>query len=427
MSELYKYSQFNIVAREDKDKVLLYNTRSLNYMYLDKCDFDDINGKSCIDLGDVPVWMADKGYIVPVSTDEIQKIKDEVQEHLEEADFMFVSIFLTLACNYSCVYCFEKEQLCQTDYMTEETAEALVDFIRMRCEEQKFTKKVKLKLFGGEPLLNMPIIRFISNRLRSNNIDFSAKLYTNGRLLDRETALTLRELGVTDEVVIPLDGLSKVYSKLKNCREEDFYATVQNIKDVEEILKLELHINVSEASKEDVEPLIKLLRDKYKIKSSIKTVNVAPQNTDTVTDYNSISFDEFQKASDILMTKVRLTSIRRTYGCEARHPEYYVVGTKGELYVCEHLIGQEKYIVGNIRNQSGRINRTGTIWDNNRVIDECEDCPLIPICLGQCSSQRYIDNIDCERDKRIESTKKRLIRLIENRARVEEDADRGIC
>ena len=408
---LYKYSQFNIIVEETKERVLLFNTYSLRYRYLDRVDFLDVYGKSNIDLGDVPVSIAEDGFIVPVSIDEIQRLKDDVQEHQDKADFMFVSIFTTLACNYSCVYCFEKEKLCQNDFMTTETADEIISFIKRRYSDHKFSKPLKIKLFGGEPLLNMDIIRYISKELISNNIKFSAKLYTNGRLLTKDLALELKELGVTDDVVIPIDGLAPTYAKLKGCTEDDFYRTVQNIKDTEDILRIIIHFNVSETTKADVEPLMELLRDEYKIKSNIKAVNIAPQNTDKVTDENSISIEDFHKAYDILM-QGKATGIKRTYGCEARHPEYYVVGTKGELYICEHLVGQEQYIVGNIYDQSERLKRHGTIWDNNRIIDECGDCPLIPTCLGRCTSQRYIDNIDCEREKRIEFTKSQILRRV---------------
>ncbi len=408
---LYKYSQFNIIVEETKERVLLFNTYSLRYRYLDRVDFLDVYGKSNIDLGDVPVSIAEDGFIVPVSIDEIQRLKDDVQEYQDKADFMFVSIFTTLACNYSCVYCFEKEKLCQNDFMTTETADEIISFIKRRYSDHKFSKPLKIKWFGGESLLNMDIIRYISKELISNNIKFSAKLYTNGRLLTKDLALELKELGVTDDVVIPIDGLAPTYAMLKGCKEEDFYRTVQNIKDTEDILRIIIHFNVSETTKADVEPLMELLRDEYKIKSNIKAVNIAPQNTDKVTDENSISIEDFHKAYDILM-KGKATGIKRTYGCEARHPEYYVVGTKGELYICEHLVGQEQYIVGNIYDQSERLKRHGTIWDSNRIIDECGDCPLIPTCLGRCTSQRYIDNIDCEREKRIEFTKSQILRRV---------------
>ena len=413
--ELYKYSQFNLIAKEEPNQVLLYNTYTLNYRWMHKSDFEDIFNKSNIDLADVPIYLEQEGFIVPTSLDEIQRLKNDIQSHQAKTDYMFLSIFTTLACNYKCVYCFEKDQLCQTDHMSTETADEIISFIKRQYKEHTFLKPLKIKWFGGESLLNMEIIRYISKELINNNIEFAAKLYTNGRLLTKELAHELKSLHVTNEVVIPIDGLAPTYARLKNCTEDDFYKTIQNIKDTEDILKINIHLNVSESSKNDIEPLIKLLRDEYKIKSHLSTVSVAPQNTNITTDENNIEFDEFQKASDLLM-KNKAVPIKRSYGCEGRQPDYYVIGTKGELYICEHLVGQEQYIVGNIKDQSDQLLRQGTIWDSNRIIDECTPCPILPICLGHCTSQRYIDHIDCEKEKRIELTKQKLLNIISNTA-----------
>ena len=54
METLYKYSQFNIIAKETDDKLLLYNTYSLHYRWLNKFDFDDIHNKKNISTGEVP-------------------------------------------------------------------------------------------------------------------------------------------------------------------------------------------------------------------------------------------------------------------------------------------------------------------------------------------------------------------------------------
>ena len=426
MKSLYKYSKFNIVADEDADnnKILLYNTYSLRYRWIDKFTFEDINDKDNIDLGDVPVYLAEEGFIIPSDMDEIQRLKDDAKAHLEKADFMFISIFTTLACNYRCVYCFEKNQLCN-EFMTKETADDIIAFVKRRYSDHHFTMPLKIKWFGGEPLLNMEIIRYISKELHSNKINFTAKLYTNGRLLTKETAAKLKTLGVTDEVVIPIDGLAPTYARLKNCKEEDFYRTIENIKACEDILKIIIHINVSEASKNDVKPLLDLLRNEYKIKSKITLINVAPKNTNVSNENNNITYDEFQKTLDMSNRKNGL--ITRKYYCEGRLNDYYVVGTKGELYICEHLIGQQKYIVENIKNQSRQINRAGTIWDNNRIIDDCKDCPILPICAGLCVTDRYIDNIDCQREKRIRTCLDALfrghkvIRPLESKLSVDDD------
>ncbi len=406
----YKYSRFNIIAEESDDLVLLYNTYTLRYRYVDRVDLDDIYEKKDIDLGDVPVIFAEEGFIVPDGVDEIRRLKADVRRHFERSDFMFISVFVTLACNYRCSYCFEKEHLSGTEHMTRETAEEVVDFINRRYKEHPFSKPLRIKWFGGEPLLNMDIIRFISGALKREGTDFAAKLYTNGRFLSRQIAEELKELGVTDEVVIPLDGTAPNYARLKGCSEADFYETLKNIKNAEDILKTVIHINVSEETKEDALPLLKLLREEFHIGAKIVPINVAPQNTDCIRKDNSIGFDDFRTVSDRIRSG-RAGGIRRAYGCEGRHPDYYVVGTKGELYICEHLIGQKEHQKGNIRDLSGRIDRHGTIWDSDRIIDECSGCPLLPLCLGRCTSQRYLDHIDCEKEKRIKAVKERIMAL----------------
>lgn len=413
MSNLYKYSRFNIIVKEETNRILLYNTYSLRYRWMYISDFKDIENKSNIDLGDVPVYLAEEGFIVSYDIDEIQRLKDDVQAYIEEADFMFLSIFTTLACNYRCTYCFEKDQLCQTKHMTTETADEIISFIKSRYAEHQFTKPLKIKWFGGEPLINIEIIRYISDKLISNNIDFSAMMYTNGRLLTKELAHELKDLGVTDNVVIPIDGLASTYAKLKACKEEDLYKTIQNIKDAEDILKIVIHINISEASKADAKKLYELLRDKYEIRSHICPSVIYPQNTDLITNDNSIELRDFINIADSIRCEKEYY-ISRNYGCEARNKDYYVIGTNGELYICEHLIGQKKYIVGNIKETLGRINKTGTILDSNRVIDDCSDCPIVPLCSGHCAAQRYIDNIDCNKETRIQDIKNRLLNLIKN-------------
>ena len=403
----YKYSQFNIVAHEDAQQVLLYNTFSLNWRYIRKLIFNVIKDKDNIPEDRLPEVFIKDGFFVESDTDELQRLKDEVNKYWVDNARMDLSIFTTLACNYRCVYCFEKDHLCNNEHMSIETADEIVKFVKRRFDTGYFKNKLHIKWFGGEPLLNMSIIRHISNELRNNNIDFIARIYTNGRLLTKEIAQELKELGVTDNCVIPLDGLAPTYAKLKQCREEDFYTVIKNIQDCQDILKIRIQINTSDANKDEVEELYRQLREVYNIKCRIIYSNVMPQNTDTVTKENSIDYDDFNN----LHSKNRTWAVRKEKGCEAKNPDFYTIGTKGETYICEHLIGQEKYITGNIRDYNTGIDRTGTIWSFDKIIDDCSHCGILPICLGKCVSQRYIDNIDCHKDSVIKNLKANIYRL----------------
>ncbi len=70
METLYKYSQFNITAKETDDKLLLYNTYTSKGRWISRVDYDDIIDKDNIDLGDVSVRLAEDGFIVERDTDE---------------------------------------------------------------------------------------------------------------------------------------------------------------------------------------------------------------------------------------------------------------------------------------------------------------------------------------------------------------------
>ncbi len=410
----YKYSRYNIIAHEDAQQVLLYNTFSLNWRYIRKMIFNAIKDKDNIAEDRLPEVLIKEGFFVESDTDEIQKLKDEISKYWADNAVMDLSIFTTLACNYRCVYCFEMDHLCNSEHMSMETADEIVKFIKRRYANTKFKYKLHIKWFGGEPLLNMPIIRHISKELKNSNIDFIARIYTNGRLLTKEIAQELKELGVTDNCVIPLDGLAQTYAKLKQCREEDFYTVIKNIQDCQDILKIRIQINTSDANKDEVGELYRQLREVYHIKCRIIYSNVLPMNANgEVTSENNVDYDDFSKIRD---TATKYTKVKKASGCEAKNPNFYTIGTKGETYICEHMIGQEKYITGNIRDYDTGIDRTGTIWSFDKIIDDCSDCPILPLCLGNCTSRRYVDNIPCHKEAEIESVRVKIKKLSEQKA-----------
>ncbi len=414
---LYKYSKFNIEADNRDNKVLLFNSFTLNYRWIDQSVYYEIKDQEGIDIGDVPAILANKGFIVPDELDEIAFLKSDVNAKLKERNRLFVSVFLTLACNYRCVYCFEKDNLCSTEYMSTETADNLVRFIKERYEQNNYKQPVLIKWFGGEPLLAMDKIRYITEEVRKNNIPLVAKIYTNGRLLDRKTALELKELGVTEDVTIPIDGLEETYASQKGCSKDDFYKVIKNIQDVEDILRIVIHINVSEKTKDDAKRLYSLLRNKYHIRSKIKITRVEPQNTDTVCADNSVKLED---TFDILeaVTPEHYEIAKRSCGCEARYPDYYVVNVNGDLYRCEHLFGQKKFSYGNIKDYSGQLPLKNSIWDVNRIINDCKECPILPICIGHCTTNRYYENLDCESEKRIQWFARCVRRKAESEAKI---------
>lgn len=410
--QTYKYSQFNLIVKEDNDKVLLYNTYSLRWRRFKKSDFERMVDQQAIPQAWLSEYIIKEGFMVPTNLDEIQRLKDDVKTFWEDYDTLDLSIFVTMACNYKCVYCFEKDHLCNTEYMTTETADDIINFIKRRYAEHQFKNKLHIKWFGGEPLLNMPIIRYISNELHSNNIDFIARMYTNGRLLKREVAQELKDLGVTGPVVIPIDGLASTYAKLKQCKEEDFHAVIQNIKAAEDILNIIVHINVSEASKADTEALYKYLREEIGLKCKIHFIGISALNG---TEKNNETSIEQNYIYGLVEKTDNSRIIKKLHGCEARNPNYVVFGVHGEVYPCDNIVGHKEYEICSIKELSNIQTKTGTIWDLNIAIKDCSNCKMLPLCVGKCTKIRFHDHIDCNKAAYENFIKAKLLKIINSK------------
>ena len=122
-------------------------------------------------------------------------------------------------CNLRCAYCFAKEGTYHTarDYMTEEVARAAIDFL---IEKSGSRKNLEIDFFGGEPLMNMPVVKFAVEygkaRAKEKGKEFSFTMTTNALLLNDENIEYLnREM---DNVVISIDGREDVHNRVRKTR-----------------------------------------------------------------------------------------------------------------------------------------------------------------------------------------------------------------
>ena len=129
---------------------------------------------------------------------------------------------VTNQCNLSCTYCYEysEDKIVDTEngrkpkFMSEETARQSVEFM---LKEYGDNKVAHITFFGGETLLNFPVLKKTIAYARQRGaelgkaVDFS--LTTNGTLLKPEIIEFLAEnrVGVT----ISIDGPREVQDKFR--------------------------------------------------------------------------------------------------------------------------------------------------------------------------------------------------------------------
>lgn len=64
-----------------------------------------------------------------------------------------------------------------------------------------------------------------------------------------------------------------------------------------------------------------------------------------------------------------------------------VIGPNGEIYKCEHHVGQENKIIGDLvhgLNYSDFLMK----FIANEPLEQCKSCKIFPICLGGCPAHK---------------------------------------
>jgi uncharacterized protein len=120
-------------------------------------------------------------------------------------------------CNLRCEYCSYTRgrpgsRLHRDVYMSRETALAAADYFLDRCSA---TKSPAISFYGGEPLLNFPVIEAVTARVRSHpeghRIDLTVD--TNGLAIDEKIAEFLVREGF--EVQLSLDGPAHLHDRYR--------------------------------------------------------------------------------------------------------------------------------------------------------------------------------------------------------------------
>ena len=97
--------------------------------------------------------------------------KEEVASYpMKSNDIKALCIHICHDCNLKCKYCFASEGTYNTarDYMSEEVACAAIDFL---IENSGDRKSLEVDFFGGEPLLNLDVVKACVKYARKREVE----------------------------------------------------------------------------------------------------------------------------------------------------------------------------------------------------------------------------------------------------------------
>jgi len=336
------------------------------------------------------------------------------------ADFPLQSLVMNLTnqCNLSCTYCYEfgEDKVATPEgkpkFMDLETAKASVDFLLSQSAQRK---SVHITFFGGETLMNFPLLKSVVAYARERaisegrSIDFS--LTTNATLLTPAIIEFLSEnnIGVT----VSMDGPPDLQDKLRvfangrgsydiieprvraliaNHRTRPITARVTLTSGVTDVLRIYKHL------KHDL---------------GFHEIGFAPVTTspDRLYSINERGMDGVLEQFHILagewlefalrgemhgFSNVSDTIAELIQGVNKSHPcgaglGLVGVGPSGDLAPCHRFVDSDTHSLGNVTTGIDREKQSDFLTRGhiNSKYD-CHTCWARPLCAGGCHHEAFV-------------------------------------
>src|SRR5580765_2352113 len=223
-------SMFNLrVPLEARDEIFLMNTLTDAQLVVssDVAALLDRASQGALAVSseerDALDLLRENGFLVNDRAEDRRALDTYLSSVKSNTDELNVTLLTTLQCNFACDYCFQGDHgdyNLHADKMSLETAARVGDWLereldRVRPERFVFT------FFGGEPLLNLPVMYQLSERLwratQASGVTMYVNIITNGLLLTPDVVDRMAPFGLNG-IKITLDGDRDTHNRMRPLR-----------------------------------------------------------------------------------------------------------------------------------------------------------------------------------------------------------------
>ncbi len=405
----YVESKYNILCSIKDGCILLYNSLYKQLIKINADEYNIIKNDTIDANSDLGKLLVEMKYVVLTTDNELEYYKYHYNRTHFDNSVLALSILTTLACNMSCPYCYESKS---NTFMKEETANQIINWVDKNLTGKK---TLSVNWFGGEPLLRLNIIEYLSQRFMSlckkHNIEYKAGITTNGYLLDTKAIQTLEHYNVFD-IQVTFDGNKKSHDVAKHLANGDgsYDRIVSNISNYciisKSHLPLRIRVNLSDNNYDTISVLLNDLPDVVREHSSIffrwlysnessgwKEFSKEKQSKEA---YKGI-FSLLKLAHDKGYHIENRCESEDFCFCEADNPGFYTIDPLGNIYLCVHDYKPD-FSIGNVFEgiSPTKLSEFYSFRNVSVLNDtECMNCKVLPICNGGCRKFRFEGKKQC--------------------------------
>lgn len=364
--------------------------------------------------------MVQRGLVVGADENEDTKWQVKTVKALVNDHCLRLIILPTEECNFRCKYCYESFR---KKKMSLEKQNAIIAYVKKNISRYK---SLRLSWFGGEPLIAMDVIEYLSKNImdicRKNRCHFTADITTNGYLLSEDVMRKLLSFKVAS-YQITIDGLEETHNLKKPLSGggQTYETIVHNIRAIREHVKTtwfkftirtnmtaqmldelpQFHRNMKEITQGDhrFSHLFRFVGDwggENKI-SEIKECMVDQQGPEASNIFKKMLDDALFFGIDAHMAYFEQGAI-----CYAAQFNSFVIDSQGTIRKCTCHLDNEKNAIGELLDDGSMVidEAKHNQWIQVMPMEglekckelECQKCFFRPNCMDTpCPAKRVIE------------------------------------
>ena len=406
-----KFSKYVLLGKNINDKTFIFNTFYKTCYLISEKEADII--KQAIENNDIK--QLDNGLkqklisandIIDESTNESELVDYDFCKLAYTDDTLDLTIITTNACNFKCVYCYQKYN---PEIITEENAEKIIKFID---RETDFCKTLIINWFGGEPLLTIDTIINMSQKIiditRKKKITYLARMTTNGYLLTPEVFSKLLKLHIYT-YLITIDSTEEKHNLQRPLQNgQGTYKTIFNnlleIKKIKKNFILDIRCNITTYNLSDIDTFIDTMNGYFSDDKRFSVVfeSIQDWKGSRIKDHMDLLLNNEYIINNVYTIASKRGINLQSYlkyqhqvqMCPAIKKRGYTISFDASVHKCEMAMHDPVF---KDVNKIGQIDENGILsivkenearWITRRQnLDQCYDCICYPYCMGgaQCN------------------------------------------
>lgn len=342
------------------------------------------------------------------------------ENNIEDNGFDTLILHISNDCNLNCRYCFAGHGSYRSSkgMMTEETVCKAID-----CIYNKYSYIHEIKLFGGEPALNLSAIETAGKHVMSlyNKGKIiklpKFKIITNGTIVNERFIELIKKYKIS--VVFSIDGPSEIHDAARIDRNGigTFELVKNNFKKIRNATNdsqpYSIDVTFSHFHEQygySVNDTVKYLSETFGVrpnKINISLVSATNDDEYCLMDKNHFENSAVNAISNMSdgnsCVHMKLNAILKSLKKHSCAPENYcmaggkwlAVSYTGAVYPCLMFMDRDEYYMGNVREnlfENEKYKKVNELFQNHKKKEniECRNCSFINLC-SNCMGQNEFE------------------------------------